>query len=213
MEWIGATVSQWGPDKSVGFPINFFFIIIIIDTLTCSSFFSSSWNIVLCFFCVQGFYYNKILIMFLLIAGSSDGWSKFSSFHGPTLENCRFDQLEIETSGTKRARCRRLHKFLTLICLYRSTCLQVKSGQLHRRADGARMRFCAIAPSGWRSSNGGLHYCTVRPLGALWRLTAGVPSPFLTAGATLPLSDGWVYLLSRPLGALWRLTVTTMHHS
>jgi hypothetical protein len=95
----------------------------------------------------------------------------------------------------------------------------------------------SIAPSGWRCSNGVLRYCTVRPLGALWRLTVGgypslvstsdgwsyptpfwrlgvvrtlsplswtvrpvealwrpgVPSPFLTAGCTLPLSDGWVY--------------------
>jgi hypothetical protein len=33
--------------------------------------------------------------------------------------------------------------------------------------------------------------CTVRPLGALWRLTAGVPSLFLTAGATQPFPDGW----------------------
>jgi hypothetical protein len=69
----------------------------------------------------------------------------------------------------------------------------------------------SIAPSGWRCSNGVLCYCTVRPLGALWRLVVGgtisilrlnLPSPFLTAGCTLTLSDGWVY--PHPF---WRLGV------
>jgi hypothetical protein len=78
-----------------------------------------------------------------------------------------------------------------------SSLLKKRSGLLHRRADGARMRFCAIAPSGWRSSNEVLHYCTVRPLGVLWRLTVG-GTPLVSTSdgwsypATLPFSDDWV---------------------
>jgi hypothetical protein len=59
----------------------------------------------------------------------------------------------------------------------------------------------SIAPSGWRCSNAVLRYCTVRPIGALWRLTAGVPSLFLTAGAKLPPS--WRLARSYPLPDGW----------
>jgi hypothetical protein len=56
-------------------------------------------------------------------------------------------------------------------------------------------------------------YCTVRPLGALWRLTAVVRRVlFLTAGATQPVPDGWSTTPDRGAAALlfffcfvWRL--------
>jgi hypothetical protein len=46
-------------------------------------------------------------------------------------------------------------------------------------------------------------YCTVRPLGALWRLTAVVRRVlFLTAGATQPVPDGWSTTPDRGAAAL-----------
>jgi hypothetical protein len=60
----------------------------------------------------------------------------------------------------------------------------------------------------------------VRPLGALWRLTALVPSLFLTAGATQPVPDGWSTTPDRGAAALlfficfvWRLCQYTFVRS
>ncbi len=77
-------------------------------------------------------------------------------------------------------------------------------------------RVRSIAPSGWRCSNEVLRYCSVRLTELEWRfalLHRQAARGALTADGrgTLPLSDGWVYLLYRPLGSLWRLTVRPLY--
>jgi hypothetical protein len=92
----------------------------------------------------------------------------------------------------------------------------------HRRTnmEPEDWRVESIAPSGWRCSNGVLRYCTVRPLGALWRPTVGgtgypsvvstsdgwsYPTPFWRLGVrTLSIPDPTLSRTIRPLGALWR---------